>query len=200
MKAGVLYSGGKDSALMGVILKRMGLEVEFVTINFGVYESWKPAFQSASALGFKHKVLRINKKILEESVKKILEDGFPNDGINYIHHEVLEIMAKEYSIIADGTRRDDRIPKLKDNEVRSFEDRNQVEYVNLQGFGHKTIENLSSNLFHVKKEESNRENNSDYEVEVRCLIDQLKGEGTSRSIFPSHFQSRVIGWKENKCD
>lgn len=200
MRAGVLYSGGKDSALMGVILKRMGLKVEFVTINFGVYDSWKPAFKSASALGFEHRVLKVDKKILEEAVGKILKDGFPNEGINHIHHEVLEVMAHEYPLIGDGTRRDDRTPKLKDNEIRSFEDRNNVEYVNLLGFGYKTIDKLSSTLFKIKKEESNRQNNSDYEIEVRCLIDQLEGKGTSSSIFPPHFQSRVIGWKKDKCD
>lgn len=195
MKAGVLYSGGKDSSLMAVILQRMGLDIELVTANFGIYDSWKPAQESASLLGFKHRVLNVDKRILEESVQYILNDGFPNQGINHIHHEVLEIMAHEYSLVADGTRRDDRVPKLKENEIRSFEDRNQVEYVNLHGFGHKTIDNLSSKIFDIKKEESCRENNSDYEVEVRCLIDQIEGEGTSSSIFPRHFQTRVVGWK-----
>jgi tRNA methyltransferase len=195
MKAGVLYSGGKDSSLMAVILKRMGLKVELVTANFGIYDSWKPAQESASWLDFEHRVLKVNKSILEDSVHYILEDGFPNRGINHIHHQVLEIMAQDYSLVADGTRRDDRVPKLKENEIRSFEDRNDVEYVNLHGFGHRTIDNLSSKIFNIKKEESCRDNNSDYEVEVRCLIDQMEGEGTSSSIFPRHFQTRVIGWR-----
>jgi predicted subunit of tRNA(5-methylaminomethyl-2-thiouridylate) methyltransferase len=195
MKAGVLYSGGKDSSLMAVILERMGLEVELVTANFGIYDSWKPAHESASELGFKHRVINIDKSILEDSIQYIQEDGFPNRGINHIHHEVLEIISKDYSLVADGTRRDDRVPRLQENEIRSFEDRNQVEYVNLHGFGHKTIDNLSSKIFDIKKEESNRENNSDYEVEIRCLIDQMEGKGTSNSIFPRHFQTRVVGWK-----
>lgn len=194
MKAGVLYSGGKDSSLMAVILQRMGLEVELITANFGVYDSWIPASKSASALGFKHRVLKLDRKILKTAVDKILADGFPNQGIDHIHHNVIEKVAEDYSLVADGTRRDDRIPKLKENQIRSFEDRNQVEYVNLQGFGHKTIERFSSTLFEVTREESNRENNSDYEVEVRCLIDELNGEGKSASIFPSHFQTRVTGW------
>lgn len=197
MKAGVLYSGGKDSSLMAVILKRMGLEVELVTVNFGVYDSWIPASKSASALNFKHRVLKIDKSVLKTAVEKIMEDGFPNKGIDYIHHQVLEKFAEEYSLVADGTRRDDRIPRLERNQIRSFEDRNQVEYVNLQGFGYKTIDRLSSELFEVTKEESNRENNSDYEVEVRCLIDSLHGEGKSKSIFPKHFQTRVTGWNPN---
>jgi hypothetical protein len=195
MKAGVLYSGGKDSSLMALILKRMGFEVELVTINFGIYKSWLPALESATNLGFSHRVLKLDDKILRKGVDLILEEGFPNHGINHIHHEVLELMAKEYSVIADGTRRDDRTPKLNDNEIRSFEDRNKVEYINLQSFGHKTIKNIAFNLFEVTNEESNRDNNSDYEVEIRCLIDEIKGENYSNKIFPKHYQTRVTGWK-----
>ncbi|PKL67409.1 MAG: hypothetical protein CVV28_05975 [Methanobacteriales archaeon HGW-Methanobacteriales-1] len=198
MKAGVLYSGGKDSSLMALILQRMGLNVELVTANFGVYNSWIPASKSASALGFKHRILNIDKTVLETAVDKIVEDNFPNNGIDYIHHAVLEKIAQcDYSLVADGTRRDDKIPKLKENQIQSFEDRNQVEYVNLQSFGYKTIARFSSKLFEVSKEESSRENNSDYEVEVRCLIDEIYGEGKSKSIFPKHFQTRVTGWKSN---
>lgn len=43
MKACVLYSGGKDSSFMGVMLKRLGLDVELCTANFGVYDSYIPA-------------------------------------------------------------------------------------------------------------------------------------------------------------
>jgi predicted subunit of tRNA(5-methylaminomethyl-2-thiouridylate) methyltransferase len=194
MKAGILYSGGKDSSLMAVILQRMGLEVELVTANFGVYDSWIPASKSASALGFKHRVLKLDKEVLKTAVDIILADGFPNRGIDHLHHNVIEKVAEDYSLVADGTRRDDRIPKLNENQIRSFEDRNQVEYINLQSFGHKTIERFSSSLFEITREESNQENNSDYEVEVRCLIDKLNGEEKSASIFPKHFQTRVTGW------
>jgi hypothetical protein len=195
MKAGVLYSGGKDSSLIAVILQRIGLEIELVTANFGVYDSWMPASKSASALGFNHRILKLNKEILEKAVEKILDDGFPNKGIDYIHNQVLEVMANQYSIVADGTRRDDRIPKLKENQIRSFEDRNSVEYINLQSFGYNTISRFSSMLFKVKNEESSPKNNSDYEIEIRYLIDKLMGEGKSKTIFPKHYQTRVTGWK-----
>ena len=46
MKAGVLYSGGKDSSIVAVILKKLGYEVELITVNFGVYPSWKAAAES----------------------------------------------------------------------------------------------------------------------------------------------------------
>ena len=57
MKAAVLYSGGKDSSFMAVMLNRLGLDVELCTANFGVYDSYIPASKSATSLGFTHKVL-----------------------------------------------------------------------------------------------------------------------------------------------
>ena len=71
-----------------------------------------------------------------------------------------------------------------------------MEYINLAGFGHKTINNLSIKLFEIKKELTNINNNSDYEIEVRCLIDELRGVETASKIFPEHMQSKVRGWRE----
>ena len=59
MKAAVLYSGGKDSSLMAVILDKLGYDVELVTINFGKFDSSIPARKSAESLGFKHKVIKL---------------------------------------------------------------------------------------------------------------------------------------------
>ena len=198
MKAGVLYSGGKDSSIIAVILKKLGYEVELVTVNFGVYPSWKAAAESSSNLGFKHRILMADPDILKDAVDTIINNGFPNKGINHIHKYALELAAKDYSLVADGTRRDDKVPKLDFNEIRSFEDRNGVEYINLGGFGHKSINSLSKTLFEVKKELSSRENNSDYEIEIRFLISELEGDELAFKIFPEHLQSRVIGWRENE--
>ncbi|BDH79987.1 MAG TPA: hypothetical protein GXX31_03640 [Methanothermobacter sp.] len=195
MKACVLYSGGKDSSLMATILKRLNLEVELVTVNFGVYRSWVPALESAKALGFPHSILRLDRSILDEAVEMIIDDGFPNNGINFVHRQALEATAGEYDIVADGTRRDDRTPKLTRDEIRSFEDRNSVEYINLTGFGYKTINRLASQLFILKREKSDIHNNSDYEIEIRYLIDKIRGMGESLRFFPEHYQTRVIGWK-----
>jgi hypothetical protein len=194
MKAGVLYSGGKDSSFVAVMLKRLGLEVELCTANFGVYDSYIPASKSAEALGFKHKILKMNQNILDETCEKILSDGFPNDGIKFIHESVIETIADEYGIIADGTRRDDRTPKLNVNQIRSLEDRKDVQYINLDSFGHKSVKLITSNLFEISHEKSNKDNSSDYEVEIRTLIDE-KG-GKSSDIFPEHYQTRVIGYKK----
>jgi predicted subunit of tRNA(5-methylaminomethyl-2-thiouridylate) methyltransferase len=195
MKAGVLYSGGKDSSLMAVILTRLGYDVDLITINFGVYKSYIPAAKSANSLNLNHIVFNMDKCVLEEAVKIIMDDGFPNEGIKYLHEEVIESVAKKYDIIADGTRRDDRTPKLNKDQIRSLEDRHNVQYVNLDSFGYKMINSLVSKLFELSYEKSNKDTSSDYEVEIRLLIDQ-KG-GNSSEIFPEHYQTNVCGFKQN---
>ena len=194
MKAGVLYSGGKDSSFMAVMLKRLGLDVELCTANFGVYDSYIPAGKSAEALGFKHNVLKMDFDILDKTCDMIMNDGFPNDGIKFIHAQTVEAIADDYDIIADGTRRDDRTPKLNINQIRSLEDRKNVQYINLDSFGHKSVRLITSNLFEISHEKSNKDNSSDFEVEIRTLIDE-KG-GNSLDIFPEHYQTRVIGYKK----
>ena len=179
MKACVLYSGGKDSSFMAVMLKRLGLDVELCTANFGVYD---------------HRVLDLDFELLDKTCDMIMEDGFPNDGIKFIHENVVEEISEMYDIIADGTRRDDRTPKLNINQIKSLEDRKDVQYVNLDSFGHKTIKLITSNLFEISHEKSNKDNSSDYEVEIRTLIDE-KG-GNSLDIFPEHYQTRVTGYKK----
>ncbi len=194
MKAGVLYSGGKDSSFVAVMLKRLGLDVELCTANFGVYDSYIPASRSAEALGFNHRVLKMDYDILDRTCDMIMDDGFPNDGIKFIHAQTVEKIADDYDIIADGTRRDDRTPKLNVNQIRSLEDRKDVQYINLDSFGHKSVKLITSNLFEISHERSNRDNSSDFEVEIRTLIDD-KG-GNSLDIFPEHYQTRVIGYKK----
>lgn len=194
MKACVLYSGGKDSSLMGVILKHLGFDVELTTANFGVYDSYIPASKSAESLGFTHKVLKLDFELLNKTCDMIMKDGFPNDGIKFLHESVIEEVANHYDVIADGTRRDDRTPKLTKNQIRSLEDRKNVQYMNLDSFGHKSVKMITSNLFEVTHEKSNKDNSSDYEVEIRTLIDE-KG-GNSLDIFPEHYQTRVIGYKK----
>lgn len=196
MKVAVLYSGGKDSSLMAVILSKLGYDVELVTINFGIFDSTLPAKESAKSLGFKHKVLKLDSQILYDAVDMIIEDNFPNNGINHIHHEVIEILSDDYQLIADGTRREDRIPKLTFPEIQSLEDRKNIQYLNLTGIGYKTINDISDRLFNLEKQESNINNSSDYEMEIRVLLNK-KGYSTDE-IFPQHIQSRVIGWNENE--
>ena len=163
------------------------------TSKFGVYYSYIPAGKSAKSLGFTHKILDLDFDILDKTCKKIMDDGFPNDGIKFIHENVIESVADEYDIIADGTRRDDRTPKLNINQIKSLEDRKDVQYINLDSFGHKSVKLITSNLFEISHEKSNKDNSSDYEVEIRTLIDECGGN--SLDIFPEHYQTRVIGYK-----
>ena len=194
MKAAVLYSGGKDSSFVAVMLKRLGLDVELYTANFGVYDSYIPAGKSAKSLGFEHNVLEMDRDILKRTCEQIMEDGFPNDGIKYIHAQTVEKIAEDHDIIADGTRRDDRTPKLSINQIKSLEDRKSVQYINLDSFGHKSVRLITENLFEISKEKSNRDNSSDFEVEIRTMIDEMGGN--SLDIFPEHYQTRVIGYKK----
>ena len=194
MNAAVLYSGGKDSSFVAVMLERLGLDVELYTANFGVYDSFVPASKSAKALGFKHNVLEMDREILEATCEKIISDGFANDGIKYIHEMTVEKLAETHDIIADGTRRDDRTPKLNINQIKSLEDRHDTQYINLDSFGHKSIKLITDNLFEISKEKSNRDTSSDFEVEIRIMIDEMGAD--SREFFPQHYQTRVIGYKE----
>ena len=194
MKAAVLYSGGKDSSFVAVMLERLGLDVELYTANFGVYDSYIPARKSAKSLGFKHNVLKMDKDILKRTCERILEDGFPNEGIKYIHSQTVEKLAEDHDIIADGTRRDDRTPKLGINQIKSLEDRKNVQYINLDSFGHKSVKLITESLFEISKEKSNRDNSSDFEVEIRTMIDDMGAN--SLDIFPEHYQTRVIGYKK----
>ena len=194
MDTAVLYSGGKDSSFVAVMLERLGLNPELYTANFGVYDSYIPAFKSAEALGFKHHVLKMDSEILKTTCEMILKDGFPNNGIKYIHEKTVEELAENHDIIADGTRRDDRTPKLNINQIKSLEDRFDVQYINLDSFGHKSVKLISENLFEISKERSNRDSSSDFEVEIRTMIDEMGAN--SLDIFPEHYQTRGIGYKQ----
>lgn len=194
MKAAVLYSGGKDSSLMAVMLDKFGYDVELITVNFGIFDSSIPAVKAAGNLGFKHKVLSLDKQILIDAVNMIVRDNFPNNGINYIHHQVIEHVASDYDVIADGTRREDRIPKLTMSEIQSLEDRKNVQYLNLTGIGYKTVNDISDEIFELERKESDIYNSSDYEMEVRTY---LKKQGHNiEDIFPQHIQSKVVGWRK----
>ncbi len=193
-----LYSGGKDSSLAAWILTRLGYDVELITVSFGLLDNWRFAKETAERLGFKHRVLYLPRETLEKAADMVIKDGHPNNAIQFIHERALEALASlpEVERVSDGTRRDDRVPFLDLPRARSLEDRFNVAYVRpLLGLGYKTIRELTERLFVVEIRESEELQKADYEVELRHL---LRENGIDPlTIFPkSHYQSRVLGWKE----
>ncbi|AFK21804.1 7-cyano-7-deazaguanine synthase [Pyrococcus sp. ST04] len=190
-----LFSGGKDSSLAALILKKLGYEVKLVTVTFGVLDNWKYAKETAEILGFEHEVVKMPIEILEEAAEMCIKDGRPGRAIQFIHEKALEFIAsREYvERVSDGTRRDDRVPFLDIRKARSLEDRFNVAYIRpLLGLGFKTIRELVDDMFVVKEEESEKLEKGDYETELREIL-RKKGINP-RSIFPPrHIQSRVIG-------
>lgn len=191
MEAVVLYSGGKDSSLAAYVLERIGYDVSLLTANFGVLDSWKHAKEAAEAMGIPHEIRRFDARVMKKACEMIIKDGFPKNGINFLHRYVIGEVAKEHDIIADGTRRDDRVPWLDLKEIRSIEDRYGVEYITpLRGIGSRTIKKLTENLFEIEKFESGELQNGDYESEIRQML-KREHDLNLKDIVPNHTQSRL---------
>jgi|Deesub1362A_J573_1020465.scaffolds.fasta_scaffold00018_5 hypothetical protein len=193
---GVLFSGGKDSALSAILLRPF-FDVELVTITFGINDSWKFAMESARGIGFAWRKKKLPKYLLKKAVEIIIRDGFPRNGLNYIHKESLRHLAEEYDFIADGTRRDDVSPKLTVSEIASLEMSCNVGYITpLMGYGRKTLDTLVKKYLLVEEGESEIVNKSDYESEIREYLRKIWSEELIYELFPTHIQSRVVGLKD----
>ena len=199
MKACVLFSSGKDSSLAAILLEPF-FEVKLVTINFGILPTYEFARQSASWLGFPHNVIMLHPSLIEEAMAMLVEDGYPGRAINYLHQSALEAVCSrtDSTIVADGTRRDDRVPMLSPAQVRSLEDRHNVKYIRpLSGYGRSAVDVLVDAHLQVVQGESDRIEKADYEVELRSLIRKQYNDGDSmvERLFPRHIQSRVTDRK-----
>ena len=197
----MLYSGGKDSSLAAILLEPF-YEVELVTCNFGVVESFQGAQESAAQLGFKHRVLACDIQILEHALDMAMNDGFVNNAINYIHKEVLTTLSKESSItiIADGIRRDDRVPMLTHATVQSIEAKYGVTYIRpLFGYGRLAVNNLVEQYMVCEENESAKSISSDYEIELRALMRARFTDDAVAAIFPDkHIQSHIFTRKRHE--
>ncbi len=196
MDISVLFSGGKDSSLSAILLEPF-FEVQLITCSFGFRETWKSAKDVASVLGFPHLILWIDDTILEAACDIAIDDGYPNRAINYIHQCALKRVASEHPVLADGTRRDDRVPVLNLADAQRLEDRYGCMYVRpLLGYGRRAVDTLVDIHLEIAEDESERIEKSDYEAELRAMIEERHGPERVRAIFPGHIQSRVIRRKE----
>jgi predicted subunit of tRNA(5-methylaminomethyl-2-thiouridylate) methyltransferase len=187
MKAGVLFSGGKDSALAAILLSPF-VRVELVTMFFQIIP--KDLGTIARELGFPHITMSLQAQLAATSIDTMMNDGHPTNGINLVHKAALERAAERYRAIADGTRRDDKAPLLTVQEARSLEDRFAVDYVRpLLGYGRGAIDALVAENFEVKYGECI---SFDYEVELRKLMKDSYGQEAVKRIFPEqHIQSKI---------
>jgi predicted subunit of tRNA(5-methylaminomethyl-2-thiouridylate) methyltransferase len=198
MKVSVLFSGGKDSSLSALLMEPF-FEIELVTCSFGLLPNGELAAQTAKELRFPHRVLYLEQEILEKAYGKIMNDGFPKSAINYIHEKAVETLASDpgVKLIADGTRRDDRVPVLSISQVRSIEDGLGIHYIcPLKGYGKKSLSALVERYLRIEEGPSESTQKADYETELREFIRQRHGEEKIKELFPAHIQSHVLSRKE----
>jgi predicted subunit of tRNA(5-methylaminomethyl-2-thiouridylate) methyltransferase len=198
MRISVLFSGGKDSSLSALLMEPF-FEIELVTCSFDLLPNRELAAETAKELGFPHRVLTLEQEILEKAYERVIKDGFPRSAINYIHEKAVETLASdpEVKFIADGTRRDDRVPVLTISQIRSIEDRLGVQYIcPLKGYGRKAVSVLVERYLKIEEGPSESTPKADYETELRELIRQRDGEEKVKELFPAHIQSHVLSRKK----
>ena len=195
MDCGLLYSAGKDSTLAALALDDF-FDVTLVSGRFGVLDAAENGRDAAEAIGFPFEPLDLDRAVAERAVERMVDDGYPSEGIQIVHEHALEIIAGtgEFDAVADGTRRDDRAPTVARPLAQSVEDRFGVAYVApLAGFGRGAIDRLVDERLVVEMGPSEGIPKADYETELRALMRSEYGEGTVDEVFPAHTQSRVVG-------
>ena len=194
MKVAVLFSGGKDSSLAALLLEPFFDEIELVTFGFQGEESWTRASDAAEEIDHPHRRMIFPEEVEEKTLEILLSKGFPNDALDYIHAIAVETVAKECEFVADGTRRDDRAPKMDYSAIRSLEDRLHVQYLRpLAGLGQKSIRAMASRYLDFEEMLSQKYPASDYEVGLRYALKERYGQEKVDCIFPSnHTHTRVI--------
>ncbi|MGA9098138.1 MAG: 7-cyano-7-deazaguanine synthase [Methanotrichaceae archaeon] len=194
MKAMILFSGGKDSGLTTLLLEPFFDEIELVTFSFGQDDSWKVARAAADELGHPHRRIVFEEGVMDRALEILTTTGYPNDALNYVHSIALEVLAEESEFVADGTRRDDRAPKMDASAIRSLEDRMHVNYLRpLSGLGVRAIRAMASRYIDYIEELSEKYPASDFEIGLRCALAERRGQKEVDRIFPkNHTHTRVI--------
>ncbi|MES3161847.1 MAG: alpha hydrolase [Halorubrum sp.] len=194
MELALLYSGGKDSSLAAILLDRF-YDVRCVTGSFGLTDDWEHAERAANELGFPFERVELDRSVAEEAADRMLADGYPRNGIQRVHEHALETIAgRDVDAIADGSRRDDRVPTVSRAQAQSIEDRHGIDYISpLSGFGRHAVDRLVEATFEVEQGPSEEVPKADYEDELRALITEQYGAETVADVFPAHDQTYVRG-------
>lgn len=189
----MLFSGGKDSSLAALILAK-NFKVELITITFGLLENWKQAKKAANELGLPFKLIKLNKEIIKRAAKIVTDDGYPANGIKYIHKNVLEEIAKrDFKIIADGIEREDHTASLSSLEIKHFENKWGIHYLQpLRGYSRKTINFLAKKYFSFKEYKDESFPGAEYEFELRELLKRNYGSEKIKDIFPKYHTHSII--------
>jgi hypothetical protein len=190
----LLYSGGKDSTLAALLLESF-YEVRLVTARFGVTDDWTHARDAAAALGFPFDTVDLDEEVATAAVETLRADGYPRNAIQAVHEHALEtVAAMNVDTVADGTRRDDRVPTVSRAQAQSLEDRFDVDYVApLSGFGRRAVDRLADRYLEVETGPSESVPKGDYEAELRAILADEDGQEAVAAVFPDHQQTRVRG-------
>lgn len=197
MNCGLLYSGGKDSTLAALLLSEF-YEVILVTGRFGLTDDWRHARRAAEATGFEFEPLDLDREVAERAVERMHGDGYPRNGIQLVHEHALDRAGERgFDAVADGTRRDDRVPTVSHAQAQSFEDRHGVDYLApLSGFGRRTVDRLVEAHLDVTIGPTEEIPRADYEAELRALLADEHGPEAVAEVFPEHEQTHVEGLRE----
>jgi predicted subunit of tRNA(5-methylaminomethyl-2-thiouridylate) methyltransferase len=199
-QAAVLFSGGKDSALAALLLEPH-YAVTLVTCGFGMTSLGENAAESAAALALPHERRQLSDCVLEAAVRRLVDDGYPNNAVQLVHEAAIERLAadayqsdSDFDVIADGTRRGDRTPTVSSSFAQSVEDRFDISYVApLAGFGRQSVDTLVAAHLDIETGASETLAKGDYETALRVALRDQAGDSAVTDIFPDHEQSRVIG-------
>ncbi|RLM53316.1 alpha hydrolase [Halobellus sp. Atlit-31R] len=194
MDLALLYSGGKDSTLAALFLDSF-YDVTLVTGRFGVTDDWKHAEAAAERLGYPFAAVDLDRAVAEDATAQMIADGYPRNGIQQVHEHALErAAALDVDAVADGTRRDDRVPTVSRAQAQSLEDRHGIDYLApLVGLGRHAVDRLVDETLAVETGPSEEIPKGDYEAELRALIEAEGGLSAVESVFPDHTQSYVRG-------
>ena len=197
MELALCYSGGKDSTLAALLLDRF-YDVTLVTASFGLTDDWQHARAAAAALSYEFATVELDRSVAEAAVEQIREDGYPRNGIQRVHEHALETVAeRNVDAVADGTRRDDRVPSVSRAQAQSLEDRHGVDYLApLSGLGRGAVDRLVERHLEVREGPSETVAKADYESELRALLRETAGVAAVRAAFPDHVQTAVQGLRD----